>query len=183
MHRHTHIHSLTLINHAALPASHPENIPSSRSFLSRAPTGSLGERPPITPTHKLSFPQSLPPLVLKKPHSWFSRPHPGLSVGEGPQEGLPWFFSQVSQVSDKHSYGGFPDSSDGKESTGHAGRRWFNPWVGKIPWRRAQKPTPVFLPGESPCTEEPGGLQSIRSQSWTRVMFPYGCKDMTHNRG
>ena len=25
----------------------------------------------------------------------------------------------------------------------------FNPWVGKIPWRRAQQPTPVFLPGES----------------------------------
>ena len=26
---------------------------------------------------------------------------------------------------------------------------WFNPWVRKIPWRRAQQPTPVFLPGES----------------------------------
>ena len=23
------------------------------------------------------------------------------------------------------------------------------PWVGKVPWRRAWKPTPVFLPGES----------------------------------
>ena len=23
----------------------------------------------------------------------------------------------------------------------------FNPWVGKIPWRRAWQPTPVFLPG------------------------------------
>ena len=32
-------------------------------------------------------------------------------------------------------------------------------WVGKIPWRRAWRPTPVFLPGESPGTEEPGGLQ------------------------
>ena len=29
------------------------------------------------------------------------------------------------------------------------------------PWRRKWWPTPVFLPGESPCTEEPGGLQSI----------------------
>ena len=26
---------------------------------------------------------------------------------------------------------------------------WFDPWVGKIPWRKAQQPTPVFLPGES----------------------------------
>ena len=25
----------------------------------------------------------------------------------------------------------------------------FDPWVGKIPWRRAWQPTPVFSPGES----------------------------------
>ena len=25
----------------------------------------------------------------------------------------------------------------------------FDPWVGKIPWRRARQPTPVFLPGKS----------------------------------
>ena len=29
-------------------------------------------------------------------------------------------------------------------------RRWLHPWVRKIPWRRrAQQPTPVFLPEES----------------------------------
>ena len=28
-------------------------------------------------------------------------------------------------------------------------RRGFDPWVGKIPWRRAWQPTPVFLPEES----------------------------------
>ena len=28
-------------------------------------------------------------------------------------------------------------------------RRGFNPWVGKIPWRRKWQPTPVFLPGKS----------------------------------
>ena len=27
-------------------------------------------------------------------------------------------------------------------------RPGFDPWVGKIPWRRAWQPTPVFLPGE-----------------------------------
>jgi len=27
----------------------------------------------------------------------------------------------------------------------------FEPWVGKIPWRRKQQPTPVFLPGKSHC--------------------------------
>ena len=25
----------------------------------------------------------------------------------------------------------------------------FDPWIGKIPWRRAWQPTPVFLPGGS----------------------------------
>ena len=43
-------------------------------------------------------------------------------------------------------------------------RRRFHPWVGKIPWRRAWQAIPVFLPGESPWTEEPGGLQSMGSQ-------------------
>ena len=37
-------------------------------------------------------------------------------------------------------------------------------WVGKIPWRRERLPTPLFLPGESPWTEEPGGLQSMGLQ-------------------
>ena len=34
----------------------------------------------------------------------------------------------------------------------------FDSWVEKIPWRSLWQPTPVFLPGESPWTEEPGGL-------------------------
>ena len=25
---------------------------------------------------------------------------------------------------------------------------WFDPWVGKIPWRKERLPTPVFWPGE-----------------------------------
>ena len=28
-------------------------------------------------------------------------------------------------------------------------RRGFHPWAGKMPWRRAWPPTPVFLPGDS----------------------------------
>ena len=43
-------------------------------------------------------------------------------------------------------------------------RHRLDPWVGKIPWRRACQPSPVFLAGESPWTEEPGGLQSIQFQ-------------------
>ena len=40
-------------------------------------------------------------------------------------------------------------------------RTGCDPWVRKIPWRMAWHPTPVFLPGEAPRTEEPGRLQSM----------------------
>ena len=45
----------------------------------------------------------------------------------------------------------------------------FNPWVGKVPWRRKWQPTPVFLPGES------HGQRSLVDYR------PWGCKesDMT----
>ena len=63
-----------------------------------------------------------------------------------------------------------PDSILGARSKEHAcqcrrlkGCR-FDPWVGKIPWKRAWQPTSVFLPGKSPWTEEPGRLQSMASQ-------------------
>ena len=47
---------------------------------------------------------------------------------------------------------GFPGGASGKEYT-HRRRRCqrcrFNPWVGKISWRRKWQPAPIFLPGES----------------------------------
>ena len=43
---------------------------------------------------------------------------------------------------------GFPGNSDGKEFFQERRRPRFDPWVGKIPWRREWQPTPVFLPGE-----------------------------------
>ena len=49
-------------------------------------------------------------------------------------------------------YIGFPVGTSGKKPAyqckGHKRCR-FNPWVRKIPWRRAWQPTLVFLPGES----------------------------------
>ena len=53
------------------------------------------------------------------------------------------------------------------------GRRRFDPWVGKISWRRAWQHILVFLPGESPWTEEPSELQSMGSQ---RVGHDWGTK-------
>ena len=46
------------------------------------------------------------------------------------EQGLPWWLS-------------------GKVSDCQCSRCKFNPWVGKIPWRRKWRPTPVFSPGKS----------------------------------
>ena len=39
------------------------------------------------------------------------------------------------------------------------------PGLGRFPWRRTWQPTLIFVPGESPWTEKPGGLQSMWPQS------------------
>ena len=44
---------------------------------------------------------------------------------------------------------GFPGGTSDKEPAHQCKRRkrlGFDPWVGQIPWRRKQQPTPVFLP-------------------------------------
>ena len=57
-----------------------------------------------------------------------------------------------------------PDGSDGKESHLQCRRPGFNPWVGKIPWRRAWNPLPYS------CMRNPHGHRSLAGYS------PWGCK-------
>ena len=65
---------------------------------------------------------------------------------------------------------GFPGGANGKELACQCRRHKrcrLDPWVGKIPWRRAWQPTPVFLPGESHGQRSlegyhPLGLQRVR---------------------
>ena len=45
--------------------------------------------------------------------------------------------------------GGLQSMLSGKEPACQCRRYRFDPWVAKIPWRRAQQPTPVSLPAES----------------------------------
>ena len=63
----------------------------------------------------------------------------------------------------------FPGGIVGKESTVAQCRRHkkcqFSPRVGKISWRRARQPTPVFLPRES------HGQRSLAGY------IPWGCKE------
>ena len=41
--------------------------------------------------------------------------------------------------------------------------------VGKVSWRRKCQHTPIFLPGKSQRTEEPGGLVYGVVKSWTQL--------------
>ena len=63
----------------------------------------------------------------------------------------------------------FPRWLSGKESACQCRRHGFDPWVGKIPWRRKWQPTPVFLPGKS------HGQRSLAGYS------PLGLKRVGHN--
>ena len=67
----------------------------------------------------------------------------GIFQGRGPEWGAIAFSTQVALVVKK------------KKPTCHCRtysqtcyRLGFDPWVRKIPWRRAQQPSSVFLPGE-----------------------------------
>ena len=72
---------------------------------------------------------------------------------------------------------GFPGTSASKESANNAGDlAGFDPLVGKILWRKAWQPTPVFLPGESPWTEDPGELRSMGSQRVGHSSVSKHCK-------
>ena len=62
--------------------------------------------------------------------------------------------------------GGFPDSLTGKESAFNAGDPEFDPWVGKIPWRREGLPTPIFWPGEFHGLYSPWGQKESDMTEW-----------------
>ena len=62
---------------------------------------------------------------------------------------------------------GLPRWVSGKESACQFRRCEFDPWVGKIPWRRKWQPIPIFLPGKS------HGQRSL--------VVAYGCKKLDTN--
>ena len=68
---------------------------------------------------------------------------------------------------------GFPDGASSKEPACQCRRHkrcGFDPWVGKITWRRAWQQTPVVFSEESHGQkEEPGGMAHRVSNSRTRL--------------
>ena len=81
---------------------------------------------------------------------------------------------------------GFPGGTSGKEPTCQCRRHkshGFNPWVRKIPWRRAWQSTPVFLPVESHGQRGLGGLCFTASQrvgqDWSDLAYTHAYSNMT----
>ena len=78
---------------------------------------------------------------------------------------LPNYFTMLTFYTLKFIYiycnRGFPGGKAPTCQYRRCKRHRLDPWVGKIPWKRARHLTPVFLPGESSWREDPGGLQSI----------------------
>ena len=64
---------------------------------------------------------------------------------------------------------GIPGGTSSKESICQCRRQrhGFDAWVGKIPWRRAWPPTPVFLPGETHEQKSLEGSIHKVAKSWT----------------
>ena len=65
---------------------------------------------------------------------------------------------------------GFPEGSDGKESTHQCKRHKFDLWVRKIPWRGKWQPTPVFLPGRVQGQRGLAGYSPRGCKSWIQLI-------------
>ena len=62
-----------------------------------------------------------------------------------------------------------PGGSGGKILCLQCWKPGFNPWVGKIPWRRKRQPPPVFLPGKFHGWRNLVGYSPGGSKSRTRL--------------
>ena len=76
---------------------------------------------------------------------------PSFPLSLSPLPGIIVLLNQQIAYSPVLLFLGFPGGTSGKEPFCQCRKhkRGFDPWVGKIPWRRAWQSTPVFLPGES----------------------------------
>ena len=102
--------------------------------------------PPASLTSKLL---TLPEATLGPPSPSSPPPSPSAvyqpSMGSGSTAATQQGWSSGVNCDRPSKAVGFPPWLSGKESTCQCRRRGFDPWVGKMPWRRKWRPTPVFL--------------------------------------
>ena len=66
----------------------------------------------------------------------------------------------------------FPGGASGKEPACQCERHRrceFDPWVGKMPWRRKWQSTAVFLPGKSHGQRSLEGYSPWVAKNWTEL--------------
>ena len=80
---------------------------------------------------------------------------PGLGRSPGEGKGYPLQYSWASLVAQLVK--NLPTMCE---------RPGFDPWVGKIPWRRERLPTPVFWPGEFHGPYSPWGHKELDMTEW-----------------
>ena len=112
--------------------------------------GSVGDTDFSFLPHKSSDDYTPSPQVEKWDREYSQQPAIHIFTQNYRAPGLPWWLS-------------------GKEPACQCRRSRFDPWAGKIPWRRKWQPTPVFLPGKS------HGQRSLVGCS------PWGHKRVGHN--
>ena len=137
--------------------------------LSNVPWGQ--NQPPSLPS-----PLPLPHLLVNhwpSPLTWaclIRTWNPTAVISVHPWEMLQRKWALCSQQSPdcftiRHMRNGLPWWLRDKEPTWQCKRHGFDPWVGKILWRRKWQPTPIFFP------EKSLGQRSLAGYS------PYGCKE------
>ena len=72
-------------------------------------------------------------------------------------------YTQITNNDLQYSTGNYPCGSAGRVCL-QCGRPGFDPWVGKIPWKRERLPTPVFWPGEFHGLYSPRGREDMTEQ-------------------
>ena len=161
------------------PAPRGTNMTTGR----RRPARRRGSRAPSTPASTAApHPQATPPALSEprvarvprrrsfhvcRPCGCSPTTPDQLSIASPPR------FSRLSRhscaVSLIHSrilpFLGFPGGSVLKSPPG----RGFDPWVGKMPWRRERQPAPVFLPGGSHRQRSLGATLCRVSESRTQL--------------
>ena len=108
----------------------------------------------------------------------------------GARDDISWSVSCLVWYSDD-SCSLLPGWLNGKEPACHCSRckrHRFDPWVGKIPWRRKWQPTPVFLPGKSygqrslvgysPWACRVGITEQLNNNDNVHCSIIYKCQDM-----
>ena len=97
-----------------------------------------------------------PPAMQETPVQFLGLEDP-LAKGQATHSsilGLPWWFSR-------------------KRMCLQCGRPGLDPWVGKIPWRRKQLPTPVFWPGEFHGLYSPWGCKKLNMTEQASLSFHF----------